>query len=72
MAEYHERLLAEMKTIELTILVGKYAQDHYLWKEQKKLNRGGQKLSRLSAKVFSDCPSKSIEYSLAEEKSLVY
>lgn len=37
MAEYHERLLAEMKTIELTILVGKYAQDHYLGKSRKNL-----------------------------------
>ena len=34
---WHERLMAEMKQVKLTLLVGKYAQDYYLEKPSKTL-----------------------------------
>ncbi|MEN8206683.1 MAG: uracil-DNA glycosylase family protein [Pseudomonadota bacterium] len=36
-AQWHDRLLAEMPAIELTILVGKYAQNHYLGSRRQTL-----------------------------------
>ena len=36
-AHWHDRLLAEMPAIELTVLVGKYAQNHYLGSRRESL-----------------------------------
>ena len=36
-AEWHNRLLAEMPSVRLTILIGKYAQDHYLDSKRQSL-----------------------------------
>ena len=36
-AQWHDKLLAEMPAIELTLLIGKYAQNHYLGSQRQTL-----------------------------------
>ena len=48
-AHWHKQLLAEMPDIELTILIGKYAQNHYLHSQRQTLAE--------TVSHWQDCPS---------------
>ena len=68
---YHKKLFADMPSVEMTILVGKYAMAHYLHHSMKKNLTETVRSFRISTFVFSYRASESIELSLATKESMV-
>lgn len=70
--KWHPLILKEMPNVQLTLLVGQYAQKYYLGSSaHKKSNRNSESLQRLSTRLFTPGSPITAKSNLAKEESMV-
>ena len=69
--KWHPQLLQELPDIQLTLLIGQYAQAYYYRKNQWQGNRTGKTLPELFANLFSTSSPLTTQSNLDGQKSLV-